>query len=178
MRLRLQLLLWIASTTLLTACQHSSESRPEVVAPSAGKAEHGEEAAHSHAEEGPHGGHVVVLGDEAYHAEWLHDDASGQVTVFLLAADGKTDVRTTADALRIEVAIAGAARQHALAAADRDQSVPATASRFEILDKPLVEALKAAGQGVDATIVVEIAGATYRGAIEHHEHGDAHGHAH
>jgi hypothetical protein len=26
--------------------------------------------------------------------------------------------------------------------------------------------------------VVEIAGATYRGAIEHHEHGDAHGHAH
>ena len=32
-----------------------------------------EAAAHSHAAEGPHGGHLIVLGDEEYHAELVHD---------------------------------------------------------------------------------------------------------
>ncbi|MDP6057614.1 MAG: hypothetical protein QGH33_01925, partial [Pirellulaceae bacterium] len=39
---------------------------------------------HAHEDTGPHGGHVVEIGDEQLHAEWTHDDASGEVVIYLL----------------------------------------------------------------------------------------------
>src|SRR5688572_27322410 len=46
---------------------------------------------HSHDEKGPHMGHVMVIGDEEYHAEILWDNASGKVTVYLLDKDIKAN---------------------------------------------------------------------------------------
>ena len=45
---------------------------------------HDHDHAHMH---GPNGGPVLELGDEEYHAEWLHDDESGKVTVVLQPRD-------------------------------------------------------------------------------------------
>ena len=51
-----------------------------------------EQDAHDHSTEGPHGGHLVELGNEEYHAELLHDEAAHSVTVHLLDAAGKQPV--------------------------------------------------------------------------------------
>ncbi|HEY4721770.1 MAG TPA: hypothetical protein VII92_07985, partial [Anaerolineae bacterium] len=47
---------------------------------------------HGHAEEGPHGGHIVELGEEEYHAEVTHDDATHKMEVYLLDAAVKNSV--------------------------------------------------------------------------------------
>ena len=49
-------------------------------------------------------------------------------------------------------------------------------SQYSLTDRPLVEALKAAGQGVEVRLNVDINGKTYQAALEHHEH--EHGHEH
>jgi hypothetical protein len=52
----------------------------------------GSEPEHAHASAGPHGGSLIELGEEEYHAELVHDDASGIVTVYLLDSAAKTAV--------------------------------------------------------------------------------------
>lgn len=163
----------------VSACQRGGPSEPSVTGRQAGSHDdHGHDhshGGHAHEELGPHGGHLVDLGGE-YRAEWLHDDATGQVTVLLLAQDGRTEVRTSAESITLEVSIGGNARRYELKPADRGED-PATASEFHIVDRPLVEALKAVGHGVEAFVVAEIDGQTLRGEIEHH-HDHHHGHAH
>jgi hypothetical protein len=51
---------------------------------------------HGHASEGPHHGALVELGNEEYHAEVVHDDTTGSVTVYLLDSSAKKSATTTA----------------------------------------------------------------------------------
>jgi hypothetical protein len=53
---------------------------------------HDHEGAHDHDALGPHGGHVVVLGEEEYHAELTHDEVSHNVAVYLLDGEVKEPV--------------------------------------------------------------------------------------
>src|SRR5262245_16215513 len=56
--------------------------------------DHGHEGGHEHAHEaeGPHHGHIIELGNEEYHAELTHDDATKTVTIYLLGKDAATAV--------------------------------------------------------------------------------------
>ena len=75
-----------------TGCQPAA-TPPAPTAPAASAHEHDE---HAHAHEGPHHGSIVELGNEEYHAEIVHDDATGTVTVYLLDSSAKKSVTTTA----------------------------------------------------------------------------------
>ena len=120
---------------------------------------------HSH-ETGPHGGHLVELGDEEFHAEWLHDDNTGLVTLYIL--DGKATEPVQAGPVRIDVKIGAAADQHEMNAVG--STTGEAAAQFEVIDKSLIEALKMAGHGAEATLTVEIEGKSYTGVFEHHAH--------
>jgi hypothetical protein len=128
------------------------------------------QCAHNHEELGPNGGHVLMLGEEQYHAEWVHDDEAGKVTVILLDAEAKEEVNTTAEAVTIDVKVLDAEpRQYSLAATNRNEEDPPRASRFELTEPALITAMKI-GEGVEAVLNVEIDGQPFSASIEHEAH--------
>jgi hypothetical protein len=133
---------------------------------------------HEHAREGLHGGSLIELGNEEYHAEIVHDDQARTVTVYLLDAAAKASVPIDTTDMTINLKHEGRGEQFKLAAAP-DQSDPqGKSSRFVSSDAELAEDLDREDAG--AQLAVTINSKPYRGAIEHH-HGhdeDDHEHAH
>lgn len=159
---------------LLSGCSTSSSPAPAPVAVDIGHdhaTEH--EHAHSHEEAGPHGGHLVPLGNEEYHLEWLHDDATGKVTAYILDGAAKADVPIEKGTVLISVKV-----EQPMAYLLTAVGGAAKSSQFEIEDPGLVESLKMAGEGVEVTTEVVIGEKTYQGTITHPAHGDGHGHKH
>ena len=68
-------------------------------------AQHKEQAAggHEHAEQGPHGGHMIVLGNDQFHAELLHDEPTHTVTVHLLDVARNQPVTSDQPTLTIQL---------------------------------------------------------------------------
>jgi hypothetical protein len=138
---------------------------------------HGHEG-HDHESLGPNGGHVLVVGDEAYHVEWMHDDESGKVTAILLDSEMKNEVATTSDVVTITVTIGdGEPRTYRLAAIDQSDDTPPKASRFELTEPALTTAL-GIGEGVQVVLHVEIDDQVFDVPIEHEAHDDHAGHNH
>ena len=154
---------------LVVGCQQQSVDQP---APAAGNASHDHEHdhGHDHAHTGPHGGHILELGREDYHAEWTHKDQSSEIVVHLLDADIKQDVSTTAELIMISTTIRGEQQTYELAADNQDESDPPRATRFTITSPSLLTALKQVGAGVQADISVIIDGKMFRGSFEKNEH--------
>ena len=125
---------------------------------------------HDHGALGPHGGHVLVLGDEQYHAEWTHEDQSGEIVIYLLDQDIKEDVTTTAELITITTTIRDESQTYELAADNLNKEDPPRASRFKATNPNLLTALKQAGSGVKAEMRVIIDGTFFRGTFEKHEH--------
>lgn len=122
---------------------------------------------------GPNGGHVAELasaaakGKEDYHAEWLHDDESGLVTVFLLDAKLK-EIGIDAEVLTIDVKAGDKSEQYLLKAANRTDGDMPTATRFELTNQKLATIL--AADVIDAVILVKIKDEEYSGKIVQHKH--------
>ncbi len=119
---------------------------------------------HDHASEGPHGGHLIELGGEEYHAELLHDDATGKVTVYILNGAAKEEVAIDAATMTLNMVVDGKPSQFSLSAVGGSGQ----ASQFEITDNALLEALD--HEGATGRLNVTISGKPYVGKIEHHEH--------
>jgi len=161
------ILVFFISFMLAAGCQQSSPSPP----PGAGEHQHPEDHHdHDHGALGPHGGHVLVLGDEQYHAEWTHDDKNGEIVIYLLDAEIKQDVTTESELITIATTIRGETQAYELAADNQDQADPPRASRFKTTNPNLLTALKQAGSGVDAQVRVLIDGSLLRGTFEKHDH--------
>jgi hypothetical protein len=139
---------------------------------------------HAHPSEGPHGGSLIELGNEEYHAELVHDDAAGTVTIYVLDSAAKASVPIEATDVTINLTHEGRGEQFKLAAAADPSDPQGRSSRFVSSDTELAADLDREGAG--AQLALTINGKPYRGAIEHHhehdaehEHGDEeHGHAH
>jgi hypothetical protein len=126
-------------------------------------------AEHEHSSTGPHGGHVIELGKEDYHAELIHDDDAGTVTIYVLDHEAKSPVAIEAKEVTINIKHEGKGEQFKLAAAPQDGEKDDRSSRFVSKDKELGEDLDHAG--AEARLVLEINGKSYTGAIEHdHDH--------
>ena len=127
---------------------------------------HGHEE-HDHAHHGPHHGHLMEIGGEDYHAEWIHDE-SGKVTFFILDADAKKDLPIAADEIAIDVQIGqNAPVTYKLAALNPMEGKSAV---FEIVDKQLLGALETLSPGVVATLKLTIDGKAFEQKIEEHKH--------
>ncbi len=136
--------------------------------PTNGSHEHG----HSHASEGPHGGHILGLGDEEYHLEWIHNEA-GKLTFYLLDAEAKADVSTAANSIAITTTVKDETTTLTLNTTTPDADEH---NKFEVIDPVLLQRLELVGHGVTASASVQIADKQYTGEFEHHDHG--HGHSH
>jgi hypothetical protein len=131
-------------------------------------------AEHAHAEHGPHGGDLIELGKEEYHAELVHDEDAGKVTIYILDGSAKQAVPIEATELTINVKHDGKGEQFKVAAAPQDGDGEGKSSRFVSDDKELAEDIEH-----EARLVVEIAGKSFTGEIKHdHDHGDHKDHKH
>jgi len=156
------------SVVTLAGCDSSSTSSENSKPAGPDAHNHG----HSHANEGPHGGHILGLGNEEYHLEWLHNE-SGKLTFYLLDATAKEDVSTTAKSISIETVVKDETTTVAVNSTTPDAE---SHNRFEVIDPVLLQRLELVGHGVTAKATVSIEDKEYTGEFEHHDHG--HGHSH
>jgi hypothetical protein len=124
--------------------------------------------AHDHGHEGPHGGHLVELGNEDYHAEVVHDDKNGTVSVYVLDGTAKNPVAIDAADVNINVTHEDGAEQFKLVAAPDASDPQGKSSCFRSRDANLAADLDSHGH--QAHLVLSIDGKQYRGTIEHHHH--------
>lgn len=133
-----------------------------------------EHAGHEHPTHGPHGGDLVELGEEDYHAEIVHTD-NDELVVYILSSDAKTAVPIEATEVVINAVHDGQPEQFKLAASADERDPEGKSSRFTSSDAELVDHVH--HEDAQARLVVTIAGKQYKGKIAH-EHDADHGHAH
>lgn len=137
---------------------------------------HADHTEHAHPTEGPHGGDLIELGNEEYHAELVHDEQGGTVTIYILDAEAKAVVPIEATELTINLKHEGQAEQFKLAASPDTSDPQGKSSRYVSNDAELGEDLE--HEGAEPQLVVTINDKQYRGNIEHGDHGHEGGHKH
>lgn len=145
---------------------------------------------HAHPTSGPHGGDLIELGDEEYHAELVHpveheehaDHKDGEhkhegeeVTVYILDGAAKEQVAIEGEEITLNLRHDGKALQFKLAAQRTENDPEGKSSRFVSKDHELIEHLHE--KDVDGTLVLTINGKSYRGKLAH-DHGHDHDHDH
>ena len=150
---------------LIAGCNSSNDTESQQ--PAAPADPH---AGHDHSSLGPHGGHVLELGNEDYHAEWRFNNDSGKVTVYLLDSAVKKAVTTTATSISVQVTHGDNVTDYELPAINQSEEDPPTTSEFELVDTVMLELLKGVGHGIDATLKVVIDDKEYTGAFGHLPH--------
>ena len=137
--------------------------------------DHDDHEGHDHPSEGPHHGSLIELGGEEYHAEFVHDEDAGTVTIYILDGAAKEAVAIDAPDIAINLKHDGKGEQFKLAASPDKGDPQGKSSRFVSNDKELGEDLE--HEDADASLVLKINGKSYRGAIAHdHDHDDDHKH--
>ena len=127
---------------------------------------------HQHAQEGPHHGQVIELGSEDYHAELVHDEKAHKVSIYLLNSDLQRYVVIPEKELRLNLVVGGKPTQFLLPAVPQSIDPAGKASRFELVDKKLEDALHA--HAAKGRLNVAIGGKSYVGEISGHSHGHRH----
>jgi len=143
-------------------------------APAKKSAEKHDEHGHAHPSKGPHGGPLIELGKEEYHAELVHDEKAGSVTIYVLDHEGKKPVAIDAKEVRINLKHDGKGEQFELTA-EPQKGEDGKSSRFVSTDKELSEDLD--HEGAEARLVLSIDGKSYTGQIKHeddHDHEEGH----
>ena len=133
---------------------------------------------HDHLALGPHKGHVIVLGDEEYHAELTHEEATNTVAVYLLDASATEPLTEGPSEVTLQVFKDGEFVNHVLNRTD-------TTGMYAVTDEALCDFLLHAAE-VKGRIRAEIGGKPYVGVVEHaphdhsgheaHDHGSEHEH--
>jgi hypothetical protein len=121
--------LTLSAILALMGCNSSSTPPASSGTPAADHKGH-DPAAEGHAEEGPHHGHLIELGEEEYHAELAHDEASKTVTVYLLDKEAKTPVAIADAEIVLNLVVDGQPLQAKLVAAPQDGDPVGQASRL------------------------------------------------
>ena len=182
--------IWIASYgALLGMCLFGFNGcgGNETAAPPAGDSAAAAHHDHGHELEGPHGGHVIELGSETYHAELTHDDQSHRVGVYILDGEAKAAVPIEAESVTINVSVDGEPSQYVLPAARPPGEAEGKSSYFELVSELLSTVVSGQSEkpNTRARVSITIDGKPYVGMIEtehhdheHHDHDHDHDHAH
>ncbi len=119
---------------------------------------------HGHGEKGPHGGSIVELGAEEFHAEVVLDHDAHALRVFLLGPDAKTAAPTTAT----ELVIAPEGKEAwTLKAAPQEGDGDGKSSRFELIDDKVIHDLLDA-KFVHGDLRITIGDKPYTGHLDMH----------
>ncbi len=128
---------------------------------------------HGHEAEGPHHGHLIELGNEEYHAELTHDEASKTVTIYLLDGSAKGNVPIPDPEVVLNLSIDGKPKQFKLPGTPQPTDPQGQCSKFSLASEELLEALES--PKTSGRLNVTVKGKPFSGAIEHEAHG-AHEH--
>lgn len=121
---------------------------------------------HGHPEHGPHGGELVELGKEAFHAELVHGD--GGIAMYVLDGSATKQVAIASEKLVISLKHDDKVGSFDLAASPDANDPAGQSSRFTSTDPKLDELLDA---GAEGAVVIQIEGKSYTGKIAHdHDH--------
>lgn len=138
---------------------------------------------HDHPTKGPHGGELIELGNEEYHAELLHpaghDEGDAEVvTVYILDGSAKKTVDIEATEITMNLKHDGKPEQFKLAASPDAGDAEGKSSRFISRDKELLEHFRE--EEIECRLVAMINGKSYNGQLHHHHDGHEHagGHKH
>lgn len=129
---------------------------------------------HEHGAKGPHGGSLVELGDEEFHAEVVLDHDAHALRVFVLGKDAKTASPTAATELSVHPE---GKDPITLKAAPQEGDGDGKSSRFELIDEKLVHDILDA-KFLHGDLKITIGDKPYSGHIDmhlddvHHEHKD------
>ena len=123
---------------------------------------HDEGGAHDHDALGPHGGHVIVLGEEEYHAELAHGEASHTVAVYLLDGEVKEPVTSGPAEVVLQVFQDGDFVDYTLAASGEPGG-------YSLASEALCDLL-AHSDALKGRIRVQIGDKEYVGIVEHTAH--------
>lgn len=127
---------------------------------------------HGHDAKGPHGGSLVELGEEEYHAEVVVDHDAHAIRVFILGKDAKTATPTTAK----EVTLTPEGKEAlTLKAAPQEGDGEGKSSKFELVDDGVVHQFLDAGM-IHAQLRVAIEDKPFSGHVDYHLDGDHHDH--
>jgi hypothetical protein len=135
---------------------------------------------HAHDDEGPHGGHIIELGTEEYHAELTHAEDSHKVGIYLLGKDAKTAMPIEAASVNIIVKVDDKPSQYVLPAVPQEGETGGKSSYFELDSEPLHTVVSGESEAKSklARLSLDIAGKAYGGVIETEAHDHEHGHEH
>ncbi len=124
---------------------------------------------HAHPTEGPHQGGLIELGNEEYHAEFVHDEDTGSVTIYVLNAAATEQIPIDSTEVTINVKHDGKPEQFKLAASPDVNDPQGKSSRFVSIDAELGEHLDE--EGAEPKLVLTINGKSFRGTISHDHEG-------
>ena len=123
-----------------------------------------------HHDEGPHGGHIIDLGDHEYRAELTMDEQSRQVTVYLLEHDTDDPVAIEDESITLNLRAGDQPTQVALQPAPQEGDPEGKASRFQAPGDQIPEQIKDIEE-LEGELSVKIGEKSYTGEIEHdHDH--------
>ena len=128
---------------------------------------------------GPHGGDLIELGKEEYHAELVHDDRAGVVAVYLLDSTAKRGISVPIPEVVLNLLVQERPTQYKLPANPVEGDPAGYSSCFAVRDRALCRMISESAE-LSGRLMVVIGGKQYIGKIHHHSHAaEKHvGHAH
>lgn len=128
---------------------------------------------HAHPEKGPHGGPLLELGDEEFHAEVLLDEKAGTLAIYLLDSAAKVAVPIEAKELVINLKHGGKPVQFKLPAAPLKTDPKGQSSCFVVKSPDLIHNLHHKDHG--ARMAVKVRGKSYTAKVAlAHDHDHKH----
>lgn len=137
--------------------------------------QHSAAEGHDHPTAGPHGGALIELGKEEYHAELNLDEKHNQLAIVLLDSEAKQTVPVDAPYILVNVKGGDKPRQYRLPPAYPKGQDRGPATTFALVSPELMTDLHT--PGVSAKMTVKIGKKSYAAALQH-EHQDHTGHNH
>ena len=130
--------------------------------------------AHEHAEVGPHKGALIELGEEEYHAEFVLDEKTHTVSIFLMDGAVKNYVAIPAKEITVTLKHDGKTESFKLKAKPQKTDPAGMSSMFTLTDEEFVEDLQ--HKGSDPRLLLKIDGKPFTAKIEldhkDHDHKD------
>lgn len=118
---------------------------------------------HDHVEVGPHKGPLIELGEEEYHAEFVVDDKTGTVSIYLMDGAAKKYVGIPDKDITVTLKHDGKPESFKLAAKPQKTDAAGTSSLFSLKDKEFIEDLH--HKGSDPRLTLKINGKPFSAKI-------------
>ena len=159
---------------IVAGCSNDNSTGHETAGPPNTMDSHDDHAGHAHPSEGPHHGDLIELGNEEYHAEILHDEDAGTVTIYVLNGAATEQVPIDATEVTINAKHDGKPEQFTLTASPDTNDPQGKSSRFVSKNEELAHHLDE--EGAEPRLVLSINGKSYRGTISHDHDHEGHDH--